>query len=719
MSNVTGTLSLNVPAITALCVGPRGASILVGNGIPTLSVGATGDLYIDLNTYNLYGPKQGGALGWPGVPIVSLVQTVSTTGFTIYSGVTSNLVSRYGNNRTYGTNLAILGGSNNTLSGDSSFIIGSNITAAVTGFVLTTNLSSTGTIFASAGNSNLWSNTSTTLNTSSGRWESSYTTLCATSGVWTSYQNASGTFLTSIPGSSTYTFNTGTSSLAPVSGNNTAAGTWSNIAGGCGNSVSGDCSSILGGRNNKINSSVTFATIGGGDANLISNNYSTIAGGLVNSATYLSFVGGGDGNCASGNNSTIGGGHNNCTSGNCSLIGGGSINSNSGNYSSIIGGSYNCTNGVSTIIGGGYCNRLTANCSVIGGGACNYVDGQYSFATGFCNNTKGYNNVSLLGTGLSAIQQNTTYVNNISSQCNALIGGSVGVGGTPSYALDVQGNSSSTATTIRAYNSNTSSTSNASICVQNGIQNGYFQAYGNAICMGGGASNNGSVYITNNGNTGITVLTSGNVQIGYPLTINGATTTSYTISANNQITTSGPIGAFFANDRNTTGQSAFYRASDITRLQDTAYGDVITYNNSGNVGIATPPIASTRLSVNGSVSAASIAINTANETKSAPTIATNALTLNLSAATLFVVSLNDNITTMTFSNPPASTRAYSFILQFVADGTARAVTWPASVKWPGGNAPSLTSTLNKTDTFVFVTYDNGTNYFGFTSGLNS
>jgi hypothetical protein len=58
-------------------------------------------------------------------------------------------------------------------------------------------------------------------------------------------------------------------------------------------------------------------------------------------------------------------------------------------------------------------------------------------------------------------------------------------------------------------------------------------------------------------------------------------------------------------------------------------------------------------------------------------------------------------------------------LQFTADGTARAVTWPASVKWPGGTAPTLTSTLNKVDTFVLMTPDSGTTYFGFVSAQNS
>lgn len=107
------------------------------------------------------------------------------------------------------------------------------------------------------------------------------------------------------------------------------------------------------------------------------------------------------------------------------------------------------------------------------------------------------------------------------------------------------------------------------------------------------------------------------------------------------------------------------------------------------------------------------------ETKSSTTISAGSLTLNLSSATLFYVSLNAAITSFAFSNPPASPRVSSFTLQFVADGTARAVTWPTSVKWAGGIAPTITSTLNKVDTFTFLTHDGGTTWFGFVSGQNS
>lgn len=106
------------------------------------------------------------------------------------------------------------------------------------------------------------------------------------------------------------------------------------------------------------------------------------------------------------------------------------------------------------------------------------------------------------------------------------------------------------------------------------------------------------------------------------------------------------------------------------------------------------------------------------ETKTAPTISAGALALDLATASVFEVALGGNITALTVSNPPASGTAVGFTLIFTADGTARAVTWPASFKWAGGVAPTLTSTNTKKDFFSFYTSDGGTTYQAFVAGQN-
>jgi hypothetical protein len=104
------------------------------------------------------------------------------------------------------------------------------------------------------------------------------------------------------------------------------------------------------------------------------------------------------------------------------------------------------------------------------------------------------------------------------------------------------------------------------------------------------------------------------------------------------------------------------------------------------------------------------------ETKQAPTITAGTLTLDLSTGTLFYVSLNSNITSLVFTNVPTSPKVYSFVLQFVADGTLRTISWPASVRWGLAGVPVPTSTLNKIDVISLLTHDGGANWFGFSSG---
>lgn len=108
----------------------------------------------------------------------------------------------------------------------------------------------------------------------------------------------------------------------------------------------------------------------------------------------------------------------------------------------------------------------------------------------------------------------------------------------------------------------------------------------------------------------------------------------------------------------------------------------------------------------------------ARETRTAPTISAGTLTLDLSLSSVFDVSLNAAVTTLTISNPVATGTSHMFVLTFTADGTARAVTWPAAILWPSATAPTLTSTNLKKDKFVFHTTDGGATYHAFTIGQN-
>jgi hypothetical protein len=101
-----------------------------------------------------------------------------------------------------------------------------------------------------------------------------------------------------------------------------------------------------------------------------------------------------------------------------------------------------------------------------------------------------------------------------------------------------------------------------------------------------------------------------------------------------------------------------------------------------------------------------------------PAISGGILNLNLANGNVFDVALNASITAITISSPPATNNAGSFVLIFTADGTARGVVWGSSILWPGGTAPTLTTTNGKKDVFGFISLNSGTNWYGFIGGQN-
>jgi len=94
-------------------------------------------------------------------------------------------------------------------------------------------------------------------------------------------------------------------------------------------------------------------------------------------------------------------------------------------------------------------------------------------------------------------------------------------------------------------------------------------------------------------------------------------------------------------------------------------------------------------------------------------------TVDLTTANVFDITMTGNCTFI-FSNPPASGTGGSFTLILTQDGTgSRTATWPAAVKWAGGTAPTLTTTLTTgMDVLSFVTVDGGTTWLGFAAGLD-
>jgi len=93
-------------------------------------------------------------------------------------------------------------------------------------------------------------------------------------------------------------------------------------------------------------------------------------------------------------------------------------------------------------------------------------------------------------------------------------------------------------------------------------------------------------------------------------------------------------------------------------------------------------------------------------------------TLDCDAGTIFSLTLSENISTFTWSNPPASGTAYGFTLKVIQDASASTYTiqWPSSVDWANRTAPVLSTGASQVDHLVFYTHDGGTTWYGFVAG---
>jgi hypothetical protein len=98
------------------------------------------------------------------------------------------------------------------------------------------------------------------------------------------------------------------------------------------------------------------------------------------------------------------------------------------------------------------------------------------------------------------------------------------------------------------------------------------------------------------------------------------------------------------------------------------------------------------------------------ETKVA--MAAHAVDLSLGNVQTYTLS---GAQTLTFTNPPATGSAGSFTL-IVTNGASATLTWPTSVDWAGGTAPTLTA--SGIDILTFTTIDGGTIWYGFLAGAD-
>lgn len=119
-------------------------------------------------------------------------------------------------------------------------------------------------------------------------------------------------------------------------------------------------------------------------------------------------------------------------------------------------------------------------------------------------------------------------------------------------------------------------------------------------------------------------------------------------------------------------------------------------------------------------------ILSATETRTSPAIAAGVLTLNLAAGSAFTVTRNAAISTIVIQNVPAGTNVCTLTLILVSGGSF-SVAWnvrlntstgtAATVKWADAQpAPTLTSISGRVDVISLISYDSGASWLAFIGG---
>lgn len=92
--------------------------------------------------------------------------------------------------------------------------------------------------------------------------------------------------------------------------------------------------------------------------------------------------------------------------------------------------------------------------------------------------------------------------------------------------------------------------------------------------------------------------------------------------------------------------------------------------------------------------------------------ASNVIELDMEDSNSFETTLTENITTVTLSNPAATGSYCELIWKVTQDSTTRSITFPASVQWPGGTAPTISTGSGDVDIITLKTWDAGTTWYG-------
>jgi len=101
------------------------------------------------------------------------------------------------------------------------------------------------------------------------------------------------------------------------------------------------------------------------------------------------------------------------------------------------------------------------------------------------------------------------------------------------------------------------------------------------------------------------------------------------------------------------------------------------------------------------------------ETSPTPAISSGVLTTDLETGNTFEISLTENITSWLITNVTTSGDATAITVIFKQDGVGgRSIIFPASIKWVGGEPPTMSTGISEVDIITLITRDSGTTFYG-------
>jgi hypothetical protein len=94
------------------------------------------------------------------------------------------------------------------------------------------------------------------------------------------------------------------------------------------------------------------------------------------------------------------------------------------------------------------------------------------------------------------------------------------------------------------------------------------------------------------------------------------------------------------------------------------------------------------------------------------------LSIDLSLGWVINLTLSANVTSIAFTNPPASGKFLRVPFNISSTGSFSMTGWPGTTIWSGGNPPTITSGSGKKDTILLTSSDGGSNFRGYVVGQN-